>query len=245
MDVYVRFAHEMNGSWYAWGEQPAEYVRAFRVVADAVHQRAPRSQMVWAPSYAGGYPFAGGKYEAHPGTIDFAALDTDHDGKLTMRDDPYAPYYPGDAYVDWVGLTDYFWGNTWPWGQNQLPPPGKFVAQLTGKDKGPNGDEDTLPDFYATYAEGHNKPFVLAETAALYNPTRSDGASSQDIKLAWANQVFAGVAEHFPKTKMVLWFEYNKHESDTGTPIDWQATDDPAVLDGFRNLLPPWLVFAR
>ena len=31
--VIVRFAHEMNGSWYPWGQQPTEYVAAFRRVA--------------------------------------------------------------------------------------------------------------------------------------------------------------------------------------------------------------------
>jgi hypothetical protein len=28
--IFVRFAHEMNGSWYPWSQQPAAYVRAFR-----------------------------------------------------------------------------------------------------------------------------------------------------------------------------------------------------------------------
>ena len=39
--VFVRFAHEMNGSWYAWGQQPTAYAAAFRRVAAAV--RAARS----------------------------------------------------------------------------------------------------------------------------------------------------------------------------------------------------------
>ena len=38
---FVRFAHEMNGSWYSWAQQPAEYVAAFRRVAKAVHERRP------------------------------------------------------------------------------------------------------------------------------------------------------------------------------------------------------------
>ena len=41
--VVVRFAHEMNGSWYPWGQQPAAYVEAFRRVAGAVHTGAPGS----------------------------------------------------------------------------------------------------------------------------------------------------------------------------------------------------------
>ena len=93
--VLVRFAHEMNGSWYPWSQQPARYIEAFRTLAGEVHAQAPGSAMMWAPNYAGGYPFAGGQFEAKPGTPEFAALDTDSDGALTMSDDSYAPSIPG------------------------------------------------------------------------------------------------------------------------------------------------------
>ncbi|MGO4432258.1 glycosyl hydrolase, partial [Paenarthrobacter sp. RAF9] len=91
--VIVRFAHEMNGSWYAWSQQPQKYVAAFQTLAKAVHRDAPGSAMMWAPNYGGGYPFAGGQFEAKPGTPEFAALDTNGDGALTMNDDAYSPYY--------------------------------------------------------------------------------------------------------------------------------------------------------
>ncbi|MGH2385919.1 MAG: glycosyl hydrolase, partial [Candidatus Limnocylindria bacterium] len=86
----VRFAHEMNGSWYPWGQQPEAYVEAFRTVADAVHEVAPASAMAWAPNEGAGYPFTGGAFAS----VD-ASLDTDGDGEITNADDPYAPYWPG------------------------------------------------------------------------------------------------------------------------------------------------------
>src|SRR6266567_4399103 len=55
--VLVRFAHEMNGSWYAWSQQPQAYVRAFRLIADAVHRDTTDSAMLWAPNHGMGYPF--------------------------------------------------------------------------------------------------------------------------------------------------------------------------------------------
>src|SRR5262249_34289057 len=88
--VFVRFGHEMNGSWYAWGQRPAAYVQAFRRVATAVHRDAPLAAMVWAPSYGGGYPFNGGPYAARRGTPAYALLDTNHDGVVTIADDPYS-----------------------------------------------------------------------------------------------------------------------------------------------------------
>src|SRR5258707_1270910 len=50
VDVFVRFAQEMNGSWYPWGQHPMAYVNAFRVVARAVHQQTFRSFMLWGPN---------------------------------------------------------------------------------------------------------------------------------------------------------------------------------------------------
>ena len=99
--VVVRFAHEMNGSWYAWGQQPKAYVKTFRAVAKAVHEGAPGSSMMWAPNYGGGYPFLGGAHEAKAGSKDAKALDTNGDRVLDAADDSYAPYYPGDEAVDY------------------------------------------------------------------------------------------------------------------------------------------------
>ena len=37
------------------------------------------------------------RYGARPGTADFHALDTNDDGHVNSKDDPFAPYYPGAA----------------------------------------------------------------------------------------------------------------------------------------------------
>ena len=47
-------------------------------------------------------------------------------------DDPYAPYYPGDDVVDWVGITVYSWGLQYPFGENQLPQDNYFVNRIRG-----------------------------------------------------------------------------------------------------------------
>src|SRR5437879_7120709 len=74
--IFLRFAQEMNGSWYPWSQQPAAYVAVYRRVAAAVHRTAPATAMVWAPNYGGGYPFTGGRYVAARGTPEYGALDT-------------------------------------------------------------------------------------------------------------------------------------------------------------------------
>jgi hypothetical protein len=245
--VFVRFAHEMNGSWYPWSQQPGAYIDAFRIVAEAVHSQAPASAMIWAPNYGGGYPFASGPFAARPGGADFALLDTDHDYLLGMADDPYGPYYPGDDAVDWVGISLYHWGSEYPWGENEMPEPGKFMAQLRGEYVGLNGDDSDLPDFYATYWTGHGKPVAIPETAAFFDPTRSSPGELV-LKQAWWSQVLDSVflAAH-PGIKMVNWFEWIKPEQDVGGAIvDWRALGSPSIGDRFRQDLPvDRLIFAR
>jgi len=237
--VFLRFAHEMNGSWYPWSQQPTSFILAFRLLADAVHRLTSDTAMVWAPSYAGGYPFRGGQYEAKPDSPDFGRLDTNNDGVLTMEDDPYAPYYPGDGAVDWVALSLYHWGNSYPWGDNEVPEPGKFVAQITGTYNGQIGDDSALPDFYADYVEQRGKPLAIAETSALYNTERDGGAGELEIKAAWWSQVFdPAVFEQMPGLKMINWFEWEKPEQEIqGQVIDWTATFDPAIRAAFLEQL--------
>jgi hypothetical protein len=249
--VIVRFAHEMNGSWYPWGQRPAQYRAAFRMVAAAVHHLAPGSAMMWAPNYGGGYPFNGGAYNARSHTSVFEQLDTNHDGRLNMQDDPYAPYYPGNDAVDWVGLTLYHWGNHWPWGANQVPERSRFLRAVLGTYSGLLGDERSLPNFYQIYAADRRKPLAIAETAALYNtnPAAGRSVSALAVKSAWWAQIFSPVIpRRLPLLHMVLWFEHIKPEVGVSVapgPIDWRVTVDPGVRAAFRHALPPWLVFGE
>lgn len=241
--VIVRFAHEMNGSWYAWSQQPQAYKEAFQTLANAVHSTAPGSAMMWAPNYGGGYPFAGGQFEAKPGTPEFAALDTNGDSALTMDDDSYAPYYPGDDAVDWVGMSLYHWGNTYPWGENELPEPHKFADQLTGNYSGANGDDSLLPDFYGVYGTQHGKPVAIPETAALFAPS-AGGESEAAIKEAWWSQLFSpGTHQQFPQLKMINWFEWDKEEVEVKGRVDWTVTNAPGIRDSFTAALPDWFRF--
>jgi hypothetical protein len=242
--VIVRFAHEMNGSWYAWGQQPGHYKAVFRQVATAIHQIAPGSAMMWAPNYGGGYPFAGGKFVAPPGTENYRELDTDHDGQLSMADDSYGPYYPGDEYVDWVGVSLYHWGNRRPWGNNEITEPHKFIDMLTGSYDGTAGDDIGVPNFYQVYGVEHHKPVAVVETAAIFTPSRT-GEPELDVKRAWWQQVFsAETRRRFPQLKMINWFEWKKFEIEINDWVDWRAAGSSSIKDAFVADLPKWLRYA-
>lgn len=80
--IMVRFAHEMNGDWYAWGRgvngnSAADYRAAWRrVVRIFRREGATNVTWVWSPN-----------------------IDT---GRY-----PFEDLYPGDAFVDWVALDGY------------------------------------------------------------------------------------------------------------------------------------------
>ena len=235
--ILVQYAPEMNGTWVPWGGDPTAYLNSFAMVADAVH-RAPGAGTVWAPSYGGGYPFPGGGFPVAPGTAAFAAVDTDHDGMLTGSDDPYAPYWPGDSKVDWVALGLRHWGNEYPWGENEVPEPGRFAALLTGTYQGTLGDQTAVPDFYGLYAEGRAKPLAVPGTGAYYRHG-AGGASPVDVKSAWWRQVLdPSATARFPRLGLVQWQETSAPAGDVAGVVDWRVTTEPAVAVAFRAGLP-------
>jgi mannan endo-1,4-beta-mannosidase len=83
--IFLRFAHEMNGDWYPWGSSGANsarvYKRAWRHLVRIFRRNgADNVSWVWTP-----YVNQGGGL-------------------------PFKPYYPGDRWVDWVGLDGFNWG---------------------------------------------------------------------------------------------------------------------------------------
>jgi hypothetical protein len=222
--IFIRFAHEMNGNWYPWGQKPIVYRAVFRMLSQAIHAQTKRTAMIWAPNYGVGYPF--GTPVPKPGTVDFLALDTNGDGQITGKDDPYAPYYPGDDAVDWAGMTIYHWGVTYPWFENEMPPPNSFAGSLLGTYQG------KLPNFYQEYSVRHGKPLVVPETAAFYN-TEQPGPDPLSVKQAWWRQVFAATTQ-FPKLKCINWFDELKRESEAqNSLIDWRVSADPSIRAAF------------
>lgn len=239
--VLLRFAHEMNGTWYPWGQQPQSYVETFRKVAQAVKEGTTATEMMWAPNYGGGYPFAGGEYapagdpSAQEGTGDFEWADTNSDGALTETDDPYEPYYPGDDVVDWVGLTIYHYGGASPWDGNNVPESDKFTAQLRGAYDGLGGDESSVPDFYARYAEDRDKPMAIPETAAFVTAA-ADPELALEIKQGWWRQVYSqDLRTQLPKLRLVNWFNFDKPELESADLVRWSVTTDDRIADVFGN----------
>jgi hypothetical protein len=150
--LMVRFAHEMNGDWYPWsasGVSPETYVAAWQhIVTIFRSDGASNVSWVWSP-----YVEVRGRY-------------------------PMEPYFPGDAWVDYVGLDGYNWG----------APKGRWQSL-----------EAVFSDSYAVAAMLSDRPMILAETAS---------SESGGNKAVWIRTGFmATIPVLFPRVEAVVWFD--------------------------------------
>ena len=48
---FVRYAHEMNGVWFPWAQQPSAYRASFAAVAGWFRAASCGAMMLWAPNW--------------------------------------------------------------------------------------------------------------------------------------------------------------------------------------------------
>jgi len=238
--LLVRFAPQMNGTWVRWGQQPTQFVRAFRTVAKQVHAGDSDARMVWSPSYGAGYPFGSSAGRlADLSATDTEKLDTNGDGRLTAADDPYEPYWPGVSSVDWVGLSMFFFGKgkateaagrDVPLTRNDVPASDE-VAQRFAERWG--YDQQQPRSFVDRFAVDRDRPMLL-DTGALYDHSLG-GAGELQVKQSWWRQVFAEVRET-PEIRGVTYIEANRREPEAGNRVaDWRFAKAPGIAGSFRT----------
>ena len=219
--LFIRFAPDMNAGWPAWGQKPAEYIAAFRVVTASMRDTLEDPVMVWSPFQGGDYPFVPAPDAAQPGSPGFSALDTNSDGVWNPEDAAYSPYYPGDDAVDWVGLSAFHDDTAGGPPANTLPA-ADGLARMLGPAQPVQAAVDL--DFYAGYAVARNKPLLL-ETGAFYSPA-SGGPTEKDIKSAWVSQILASPDSGYDDIGAVLWNETVEQRASGEVAIDWRLTAD-------------------
>ena len=160
---FLRWGHEMNGNWYPWdgfhnGAGPsaaAKYIAAYRHIHDVfVGQGATNVLWVFCPNV-----------DSVPGD----AWNT------------WTNYYPGDAYVDWMGFDGYNWGTTQTTSAWQTFP--SMASRI----------------YPSIAAKG--KPIMIPETAS---------AEQGGNKAQWIAAILPALQSSFPAIKAFAWFEMNK-----------------------------------
>lgn len=149
--LLIRFGHEMNGTWYPWAGSPESFVAAWRHVVSVFRADGVTNvSWVWSPNVQ-----EGTKY-------------------------PIPPYFPGDEWVDYVGLDGYNWGTATGW----------------------SSWESLQAVFAASYSivtQLSAKPVMIAEISS--SETGGD-------KAAWIRDGFIStIPQSFPRVTAVIWFD--------------------------------------
>jgi hypothetical protein len=111
LTVYMRYAHEMNGNWYPWSNEPDKYVQAWRHVVDVFRSAgAKNAKFVFAPA---------------------ANLFQESDDAWTAH---VQKYWPGPDHVDYVGTTMINLGRKKTYTVQQFLPRLKALRTSFGKD---------------------------------------------------------------------------------------------------------------
>ncbi|MET0789516.1 MAG: glycosyl hydrolase [Cellulomonas sp.] len=203
LPMAIRLDHEMNGSWYPWGERQwggnslngngkGDFVRMWRHVHDIFEAEGANQYViwVWAPNIVNALP------------------DWAKNSAWYMRS-----LYPGDDYVDWVGLSGYY--------------------------RSPFKSDQT-PTFSYTYDKSLDqlrsitrKPILLAEIGA----TEVGGQ-----KPAWVADLFASLAKPENADVIgFAWFNHTVTTISGGQRVtnDWRITSrrdsQQAFIDGITN----------
>lgn len=183
MPIMVRWGHEFNGDWYPWatahnGEDPQIYVQAYQRVHDLV-TAAGATNVQWIWSY---------NNDSVPGEA---------------WNQPAAAY-PGDDYVDWVGLDGYNWGFGPSW-----DPTGDHWRSF----------DSVIGDAYRTAMQiAPDKPVMIAEIGST-----EDGGD----KAEWLATAFADLAaDRYPNIRLLTYFDTLKEEP-------WALTSSEAARDAF------------
>jgi hypothetical protein len=212
--VLIRWASEMNGNWSSYDgthsnspgktDGPAKYVRAWRRIHRIFHRvGATNATWVWCPN-----------------DRDIPSVGWNH----------WTNYYPGDAYVDWVGVDGYNWGKTKSWSSWM-----SFASLYRG--------------IYRDY--GGRKPIIVSETASS-----EDGGN----KAEWIRHMWTSLAFRLPHIKAVVWQErgpiwkvesskasadafrhmaisaFFRQKADRTAPALWDLSANPAVLKPTTHL---------
>jgi beta-mannanase len=191
--IYLRFDHEMNLDSFPWGvgangNTAAEYMDAWRHVHGIFRQEgAVHVRWVWCPN-----------------------VDT---GSST----PFYQIYPGDEYVDWVGLDGYNWGTSQSWSSWQ-----RFTEIFKAS--------------YDELAALTDKPMMIGEMAS----TEVGGNFVNGGKPNWIRQTYLNEipSSEFEQIEAVMWFHEDKE-------TNWLVDSSAAALEAYKEAVSAALYQGR
>jgi len=180
---FFRTMREMNLSSFPWGKQPTKFKKAWRHIWQIFHEEGANEYATWVWN-----PFCV-----------FWGPDHNNDSNIES-------YYPGDEYVDWIGLNAYSHS------------PGAYGG-----------------GFYAGFNKmfSHNirwmhrkhpkKPIMVAEI----------GYEQTSGKPKFQRETFEQIKARYPEIKAVLWWDEDWRDYKGG--VDSRIDSTPKALQAFKE----------
>jgi hypothetical protein len=168
--AYIRLAHEANGNWYPWSANdtntPDDYIAMWQrvwIIFDQIGLDKSHIQWIWTVNAS------------------------DH-GDFIAED-----YYPGDEFVDWIGIDGYNFGKDYSWSDWRSP---EMVFE---------------PMRQRMQTLSPNKPIAIPEVASSSNIGVTD-TSSKDVWIAdffnYIETADIGLVSWFNEDKEADWKFY-------------------------------------
>lgn len=181
--IFIRFAHEMNDPYrYPWGPQNNEISEFLRAWRHVVD--------VFRATGANNAIWV---WSPHPAYGSF----TD--------------YYPGDDYVDWIGIPVLNYGTVATWSEWW-------------------SFDEIFGNYYEDLAM-FQKPIILSEFASLgVGGNRSE----------WFANALDDLPEKYPMIKGILFFHTSSDQTTTYKSLDWQILDDSASIQAIVQARDSW-----
>ena len=134
-----------------------------------------------------------------------------HGPSIDRKEEPWNDiehYWPGEDYVDWIGMDAYNWYPKDPWGGDR-----------------PYRDFDNLfKELYDDSVALSDKPIMIAEFGS--SEFEYEGLTKAD----WITDTFTKIKTEYPRIKMFTWFQINKER-------DWRVNSSPESLAAFRKAM--------
>ncbi|MDF2937233.1 MAG: copper amine oxidase [Paenibacillaceae bacterium] len=128
-----------------------------------------------------------------------------------------AAYYPGDAYVDWVGISMY--STPYENGDSSKQQPGL-------------GPVDRLDEIYRLYAD--RKPVMISETAVTHT-TVTDGKNWTEWGVMNLERLYEVMTKQYPRLKAITYF--NRGATQPGVTDNFLLRDNEAMMNAYKRLI--------
>tara|TARA_B110000444_G_scaffold236582_1_gene248559 strand:- start:344 stop:1393 length:1050 start_codon:yes stop_codon:yes gene_type:complete len=189
-EIWIRFLHEFNGNWYLWSGNknggkmggPEKVVAVWKYVVDKFREiGANNVKWIWNP---------------HGPSIDLPGEAWNNIEK----------YWPGEEYVDWIGMDAYNWYPKDPWGGSR-----------------PFRDFDNcFRALYDSCSRLGPQPIMIAEFGS------PEFDFNNQNKALWIKDALNKIKFEYPRIKLLTWFHINKE-------LNWRVDSSPEALKKFKN----------